>query len=277
MSGPITTDPWSVAVAEANWRSISSAFAPSGTSMWKAKTSTGSRVQAISLPFAADVQPDQLVELAGGRMIAGKPFREEQHHVPGLDAGERFLRREDAAPGVGRVDVQRHRAGKGNVARLRDGVDEGHRLGLRILGRCGQGGGGKQKRGERETTLNKAGRWFRRALHARHTSHRPFLSFGRRRRFSCAVPAMGIFVRQQVARVRRRPSISGNSRDPLRLRSCDDARGRCRRSRRKGPAGIHRCRNAARRTASPPDRPGACARRSAPAWRPVLRACRQRR
>ena len=57
MLGVTTTRPWSDLVADRNWSSMSSCFAPAGTSMWKAKTSTGSRVQFSRLPFARMISP----------------------------------------------------------------------------------------------------------------------------------------------------------------------------------------------------------------------------
>lgn len=103
------------------------------------------------LAARANVQPGQLVELARRRMVAGQPFREEQHHMACGNAADRLARREDAAACVGRIDVERDRAGKADVLCGGDRVDIWHRLRLGIF-RQHRGGGGEQQGSERGTT-----------------------------------------------------------------------------------------------------------------------------
>jgi hypothetical protein len=90
----------------------------------------------------ADDEPGELLDLAAWRMVAGQPFREEQRHLARFGDGDRLLDPEDAALGIGRVDVEQDRTGIGRVLRGGDRVDERHRL------RCGVAGGDLRDRGK---------------------------------------------------------------------------------------------------------------------------------
>jgi hypothetical protein len=152
ISGETTIDPWSLAVDGGELQAdVERLRARRHVDM------IGEHVDRIARPVdllavAHDVQVDDLVELAARRMRAGQPFREEQDHMARLGDREGLLGREDAALRVGRVDVERHRARIGNVARIRDGVHIGHRLRLRILGERGAMAAGREQGHEKDAT-----------------------------------------------------------------------------------------------------------------------------
>ncbi len=69
----------------------------------------GEDIDGIAHPFDAlaarpDDQAGEFVELAGGRMVAGQPLREEQDQRPGLGDRNGLMHLEDAPADVGRVD-----------------------------------------------------------------------------------------------------------------------------------------------------------------------------
>ena len=92
-----------------------------------------------------DDQIGQLFHLPAGPVIAGQPLREQQHHRPRLRHRNRLLDAENRPVEVGRIDLQGHRAGEGDVARGGDRVDDRHGLRRAVGGKCRDGRGDQEQ------------------------------------------------------------------------------------------------------------------------------------
>ncbi len=114
----------------------------------------GEGAKGVAHPFhplaaGGDLDSRKLGDRADRAMVAGQPFREIQHHRPGLGDGNGLGHGEDALRQVGGVDIQLDHAGIGHVLGVRDrrqGRGQGGGVGRGLLRQGGRGGRDEQKR-----------------------------------------------------------------------------------------------------------------------------------
>jgi hypothetical protein len=96
----------------------------------------------------ADAQPCDRGDRPARRMIAGQPLRVEQGQPAGAAHRDRLLDPKDRPRGVARIDVDRQRAGIGDVLRLRQRLREDDRLRPAFPDLSGGGESGGRGEGE---------------------------------------------------------------------------------------------------------------------------------